>query len=82
MTYVDKGFKALGNDYRLAYKWKISEVLFIKQLKSSLKVKEISIYITSLSLSFNLRRNGSEIINFMKMKLYLLLLACKNTAVI
>ena len=54
MTYVDKGFKALGNDYRLAYKWKISEVLFIKQLKSSLKVKEISIYITSLSLRFNL----------------------------
>ena len=36
-THVwDKDFKVLGNNYRSAFKWKISEALFIKQLKPSL----------------------------------------------
>ena len=43
-THVwDKYFKILVNDYRPAFKRKISETLFIKQLKPSLNVKEKSI---------------------------------------
>lgn len=36
----DEDFKVLANNYRSAFKWKISEDLFIKQLKPSLGVKE------------------------------------------
>ena len=36
----DKDFKVLANNYRSAFKRKISEDLFIKQLKASLNVKE------------------------------------------
>ena len=40
-THVwDKDFKVLGNNYRSAFKRKIREALFIKQLKPSLNVKE------------------------------------------
>ena len=43
-THVwDKDVKVLGNNYRSAFKRKISEALFIKQLKPSLNVKEKSI---------------------------------------
>ena len=43
-THVwDKDFKVLGNNYCSAFKRKIGEALFIKQLKSSLNVKEKSI---------------------------------------
>ena len=35
----DKDFKVLGNNYRSAFKRKISKALFIKQLKSSFNVK-------------------------------------------
>ena len=38
-----KDFKMLGNNYRSTFKRKISEALFIKQLKLSLNVKEKSI---------------------------------------
>ena len=39
----DKDFKVLGNNYRTAFKLKIREALFMKQLKPSLNVKERSI---------------------------------------
>ena len=41
-THVeDKDFKVLGKYYyHSAFKWKISEALFIKQLKPSLNAKE------------------------------------------
>ena len=40
-THVwDKDFEVLGNNYRLAFKQKISEALFIKQLKPSLNIKQ------------------------------------------
>ena len=43
-THVwDVDFKFLGNNYHSAFKPKISEALFIKQLKPSLNVKEKSI---------------------------------------
>ena len=43
-THVwDGDFKVLDNNYRSAFKRKISEALFIKQLKPSLNVKEKSI---------------------------------------
>ena len=43
-THVwDRDFKVLGNNYRSAFKRKISEALFIKKLKPSLNVKEKSI---------------------------------------
>ena len=43
-THVwDKDFKVLGNNYRSAFKRKISEALFIKQLKPSRNVKAKSI---------------------------------------
>ena len=35
----DRDFKVLGNNYHSAFKRKISEALFIKQLKPSLNVK-------------------------------------------
>ena len=40
-THVcDKDFKVSGNNYRSGFKWKISEALFLKQLKPSLNVKQ------------------------------------------
>ena len=39
----ENDFKVLGNNYRSNFKRKISEALFIKQLKPSLNVKEKSI---------------------------------------
>ena len=39
----DRDFKVLGNNYHSAFKRKISEALFIKQLKPSLTVKEKSV---------------------------------------
>ena len=41
----NKDFKVLSNNYCLAFKWKFSEALFIKQLKPSLNVKENSIWL-------------------------------------
>ena len=45
-VYVgDKDIKVLGNNYRSPFKRKVSEALFIKQLKPSFNVKEQSIWL-------------------------------------
>ena len=38
----EKDFKVLADSYRSAFKLKVSEALFIKQLKPSLNVKKVS----------------------------------------
>ena len=45
-VYVwDKDIKVLGNNYRSPFKRKVSEAIFIKQLKPSFNVKEQSIWL-------------------------------------
>ena len=50
----NKDFKVLGNNYCSAFRSKISEVLFIKQLKSSLNVKEKLIQLELYNLTSSL----------------------------
>ena len=51
----ENDFKVLGNNYRSNFKRKISEALFIKQLKPSLNVKEKSIQL-QLYNSFTIQK--------------------------
>ena len=73
----DKDFKVLDNNFRSAFKRKISEALFIKQLKPSLNVKEQSIrlHLYNWLLIYDATQLRFQIL----MKYCLLLLVCKVT---